>query len=966
VSSADKVHKQIATNTNFKLFHQNIQGLGNKIDELEIVLSEVNPDVLILSEHWLYDENIYSILLNNMKCVTAYCRTTIKCGGVAIFVSRDTVVKSILNLDRFIIEGVIEISAVVVKVNNKNIIVIGIYRPPNTCFDSFMFKLYDLLRFIFDEYHSMCSNIIVAGDINIDVLKNCTNVNSLKLVLNEFGLSWVINEPTRVTPTCSSCLDNIITNIPSLNHVASVFTTAISDHHGILFSLLGHKIVHNSSFRVTKRIINSDSVEQLGLELSNVNWGSLNNLSFDSFSNKFFHCFNLTCPAVTKTTHKRNNYKIDWINTEIIEARGYIKLFNYALSKDPNDKLREAYKSYIKYYKDLLIEAKKSLIAKKINNSNNIARDMWGVINNIRGIHKEECNIITIYSQGRMISNPKEVANLFNKHFTSVGRNINNKFKNLGYTFRGLRVEKSIYLTPTNKDEVISIVKSLKNSHSVGYDGVSIDVLKNSITYIAEPISAAINHCMETGYFPDELKIAKVVPLHKKNEKTNVNNYRPISILPIFSKLFERVIYKRIIEFLKEHNVLMNNQYGFVKGRSTTLAAVQFIENIIQGLEKKEFVAGIFVDLEKAFDCVNRDILLLKLYNYGLRGVANDLIRSYMSNRKQFVSLKSEKGDISSELINLEFGVPQGSILGPLLFILYINDANVSCIGTQSVFYADDTSIICKRRTPEELEISVNTVIGSLVQYFNENRLNVNISKSVMLDFSFKRDSGFDMQLILDEDSLSKEESINFLGFKLLNSLKWDSHTDSLCNRLSKSNFILGRLNRYCDKDIILKAYHALFTCNFNYGVEIWGSTTKANLKRLLIIQKRAVRIIMGINRLDSCREYFTQLRIMTVVNLYIFKTILLVRFLNPPLNSAFHNYNTRTNCRYHIDTHTTTLHKQSPTHAGIKLCNALPSSLLSLTNLEFKRKLKFWLINNPFYSIEEFFNRLSSNQNCF
>lgn len=628
-----------------------------------------------------------------------------------------------------------------------------------------------------------------------------------------------------------------------------------------------------------------------------------------------------------------------------------------------NPKLKEAFKTYHEHYKDLLTQTRSNYVANKLQNSHNVTAGVWAVINSFRTCSDKSCRDFIINHNGIFIKDQLKIANIFNEYFSSVGESINDKHKNLQYCFKGNPSEHSIYLAPTNCEEIKNIISSLKPSSSAGHDGVNVNVLKACSQNISVSLSVAVNNIIESGTFPDRLKIAQVTPIFKKGDKNKIENCRPISILPVFSKIVEKVIYNRIINFLNKHNLMFENQNGFLKGKSTSTAAAQLIEEVLSGIEIKEHIAGVYLDLEKAFDCVNVDILLVKLWNIGIRGTAYDLIKSYMSNRKQFVLLKTESGVYKSNITHIKYGVPQCSVLGPLLFLIYVNDIKYCRLNLKIVLYADDTSIVCKKESCNELETQCNNVTKEIVQYFNESHLNVSTSKTCLMEFN-KSSLNDEIKLYIGNELVKTESSVKFLGLIIQNNLKWDKHVDSLATKLSKNIFAINTISKYCKDTKVLKtAYHALFSSHLDYGIEIWGATTKANLDKLLTLQKRAVRIICGAKHRESCRNLFPKTGVLTVVNMYIMKAILLVKRLHPNTYLDFHQYNTRNKEKFYISSHRTTLYKKGPQCAGIKLANALPSAVMALPTIKLKFQLKKLLQQNPFYTLEEYYNYMQNNK---
>ena len=253
------------------------------------------------------------------------------------------------------------------------------------------------------------------------------------------------------------------------------------------------------------------------------------------------------------------------------------------------------------------------------------------------------------------------------------------------------------------------IITHLDNKSS-GPQSIPIDLLKLAADIIINPLCKIISNSFNSGIFPDALKICKVIPIHKGDSADDLNNYRPISLLSIFDKIIEKLMYKRLYNFLEKHNILFQNQFGFRKNNSTTFALLEITERIKESIDKHKFGCGIFIDLRKAFDTVNHTILLKKLMHYGIRETANNWFNSYLTNRKQYVFVNGE----SSLLKDITCGVPQGSVLGPLLFLIYINDLpNISKV-LNFYLFADDTNIYFEAESPEILETILNKELKKL------------------------------------------------------------------------------------------------------------------------------------------------------------------------------------------------------------------------------------------------------------
>ena len=372
------------------------------------------------------------------------------------------------------------------------------------------------------------------------------------------------------------------------------------------------------------------------------------------------------------------------------------------------------------YYK-LLLEA----------NKNNLKKT-WSIIRSvINNCKPSKLNESFIYN-GSAITDKNDVSNKFNDYFVNVGKTLAAQIPTSGPSFHRYLPEANkecIFLTPTDDREIRNIILNIRNS-APGYDGISSKCINPIIDTLVTPLTYITNLSLTEGVFPCELKIAQVLPLYKNNDPMLFNNYRPVSLLPFFSKVFERLMYDRLIDFIEKHHLLYQFQFGFRKDHSTFMALVILLEKITEALDNSQFGICILVDFRKAFDTVEHNILLEKLYHYGIRGNAVQWFNSYLSNRYQYVNYNNT----SSDMKLITCGVPQGSILGSLLFLLYINDiASVSNIF--SILFADDTTLFYSSKSLQELATVINNELRKVIEWLNANRLSLNIDKTNFMIF---------------------------------------------------------------------------------------------------------------------------------------------------------------------------------------------------------------------------------------
>ena len=595
----------------------------------------------------------------------------------------------------------------------------------------------------------------------------------------------------------------------------------------------------------------------------------------------------------------------------------------------------------------IIRESRKAYYGRQLERNCANLKYTWNILHNLLG--KTPSKLPSHVSvNGKKVADPKVIANAFNSYFVNSGRFNNIETNGSFHDYLGDNLPESLFLLPTDKDEILKVSKQMKNKHSSGLDGFSPFFTKKIIHCITEPLCHIFNSSFSSGIFPNAMKVSKVIPVFKKGNSCELSNYRPISLLSSFSKILERLMYNRIYTFLDKHCILIPQQFGFRQNHSTETALIYASDLLFKYCEKNEIALGLYVDLSKAFDCLDHRILLHKLNHYGIRGTAHDWFQSYLSNRRQL----TQYNGIDSDVLKVNRGVPQGSILGPLLFLLFINDIVNSSTSLHFVLYADDTNIFFSHNNLQCLISHVQTEMQNVTRWFQVNKLQINKSKTKYMIFNFKERSRMiplNLNLRIENEVVEQVEYTNFLGVVIDNRLSWDKHIASISNKISASIGVLRKLKPVLPSKTLFTLYRSLIHPHLSYCNLVWGRAYKRFYMPLFILQKRAVRLCCNEHYRAKTSPLFKSLHLLklpdlithnTLLFMYKFKYGLLPSTFSDffPLNSAIHNVNTRGKNKFYIPRFRTSfLQRNSIRYQGPVHWNAINPLLIQKRITTFK-----------------------------
>ena len=850
------------------LLSLNCQSLHSKFPQLQGYLKNMenfnfNFSIICVQETWLsleHDDTLYQLDGYNFVQTVRRCSTH---GGVGIYIKNSLNYKVLPYIGNVDIWDGIFIEFYLSDTNNitqkKKVVLGNIYRPPRTISENYKI-FYDEIQEILSQYIHTNTEIILTGDFNIDLMQihEKEHVKDFMEMLTSNGLVPKITSPTRLTEHSKTLIDNCFVRLSTAfsKTTAGIMTSALSDHLPY-FVAFDYLIMKKQKVKYIKCFLNNEQAKRnfkdelcntLSMEMFKTGYQDNPNENYDIFDKVIETALQKHMPVKIFKFNKHKHKKSEWITRGIINSIKFRDKLYQRLKKTPPTNamyvtLKTNLQTYNRILKQNIRNAKVSYYKSNFEKYRNDMKSTWTMIKEIINKSTTDSNHpVTFRINDTEQNDPNVIADEFNKFFVEIGPKLaSNMQTSLNFGDYLLRPPNTTFnFHNVNENTVSKIIDRLKPKTSCGRDNMSNKLLKYVKSEITPYLTLFINQSINTGIFPSKLKLAKVLPIHKKDDKSCLENYRPISILPSVSKVFERVIHNQLYEYFDSNNLLYHGQYGFKNNHSTELAALETLDRIITAMDENKIPLNIYLDLSKAFDTLDHNILIKKLEHYGVHGHSLQLLHSYLYHRQQYVVFN----DKVSELLPITTGVPQGSILGPFLFIIYVNDLVNACNIFKPVVYADDTNLSTSLEafgtSHREIESNINQELNSINQWFQANKLSINETKTKAMYFHTHQREVLELSIKLNGKDIEFVKEFNYLGIILDSNITWKQHIKHIFNKISRTAGIMSKLKNYLPIEIMQVLYKSLITPYLNYGILVWGTKSK----HLLKLQKKIIRIM--------------------------------------------------------------------------------------------------------------------------
>ena len=927
--------------------HLNINSIRRKFDSLKTIVDS-NIDILVITETKL-DESF----LTNMFDIEGYTLPfrqdkNINSGGVLIYV-KEGIPCRVLKTHK----GSENVEGIFLEINlrKRKWLLFGGYNNCKYNINNFLNKIGPTL----DHYMCKLDNFILLGDYNSEMTEN-----AMKEFCDTYNLKNLVNEPTCFkNPLHPSSIDVILTNrFKSFQNTITI-ETGLSDHHKMTVSVLKTFVPKQAplfiKYRDYRKFNSQNFRQDLQTALLNIN----DSMCYEEFEYTFKCILNIHAPIKSKQVRANNAPFMNKTLSKAIMTRSRLKRKFHI---NPSNMNKCMYKQQRNYCVNLTRRVKKNYYSKIDINKVNDNKKFWDTIKpsfSEKNLIKKK---ITLIENDSIVNEDAKVAEIMNLYFAEGihdshqgvldatnhldVNHVIEKFKNHPSV---IKIKEKTNRTNTFTFSLISLdgmkhcIKQLNVNKPTTFNNIPAKILKEFNDICSGPIHKMYNKLIQEGKFPDAMKLADITPSHKKNDKCLKENYRPISILSSLSKIFETIMYKDIYHYME--NKLSPYLCGFRKGYSTQYCLMAMLERFRKALDNKNKFGALLTDLSKAFDCINHELLIAKMEAYGFDFVSLKMILSYLTGRKH----RTKVNNYLSKWADIISGVPQGSILGPLLFNIYINDIFFFAQEDRIANYADDTTPYAIETNYTEMLDTLQLETQILIKWFDTNFFKLNADKCELL-VSHRNN---DLSLDVGGKIVICKKSVKLLGIKIDNQLTFNEHISSICKKVSLKLHALARVSHLMHQRKLRLLMKAFIESQFSYCSLIWMFHTRTLNNRINHLHERALRLVYN-DHTSSFQQLLTQDKSFTIhdrnlqklaTEMFKVKNNLCPRFMHSIFPEAVNTYNLRNNPSFRTENIRTTYNgTETLTYRGPRTWDLVPNNIKqSITIEEFKIKRKLW-----------------------
>jgi hypothetical protein len=824
-----------------------------------------------------------------------------------------------------------------------------LYRSPSGNVSSFLQYLEDIwLEGVADSE----VDCYIAGDFNIDWQK-VRSRRTLKDVMDSFGMSQIVTDFTRIAHrngvTSQSTIDLVFTNTKEATTEIDA-SRKVSDHETIFVSVPENE---DEKLKKTIKCWKNYTPEKLNnlITLALRDWKSNN-----SVNAKMFHLIDILKTSVNSLVYEKvvkvTGKTKKWFNEELndLQSKRNNALEKANRTKSPIDLFD--YRRIRNQYVNELRKAEKEFLKAEVNSNSKDGKKMWKCLNNY--IRKKPELPSSITFKGRKIENPSDIAENFNSYFVESVESINRELPEIRDEFDHGCQPVFINFEKISLCELEEVILNLKESGSP--DEITVKVIKDSLTSVKHVLLEILNQSLEEGVFPEVLKETLVVPIQKVAKTSKAEEFRPVNMLMILEKILESLVKKRVQKFVNLSSILIEEQSGFRENHSCETALVFLLNKWKKLIEEKQTIFSVFLDLKRAFETISRCKLIKVLENYGFGGVVLEWFRDYLTDRTQRTRFNSA---ISSSREN-KLGVPQGSVLGPLLFILYVNDVKDILSRCNVNLFADDTVIYVAHKNPDIACDILNDDLENIYYWMNSKKLKINCDKTKVLIISNKKDivrNNFDV--IMNGEHLEVVDNVKYLGVKIDDQLRFDEHISYTIQKIAVNVGLMSRMSSIMNFETKVLVYKSLIAPHFDYCGTIMFLANKLQQKRLQRQQNKALRLILKCDWMTPTNLMLEAVNFLSVKQRIVFNVLtfihkmklqLLPNYLSSKLTTGrhVHRYGTRNANELRTENFRMASTQNDMFYNGIRRYNMLPSIVKAQENIKmFKRSIVPYLKEN-------------------